>query len=321
MGHDPHGRRHSSPRGWTSPTATAPAGADANSSCRSPRPSAPAGCPRSSRPSTPSTSASSAGMPLPPVMIYGDDVSHVVTEEGVAYLYKAHSLADRRAALAAVAGVTPVGPRRRPRHRGTTPRWPGCLPRGPRRRDATGQPLTAGRAQHRGPGRLVRRPLRPAGTVPGLVSMPSITRFVAATATAVADVAVSALCAEADLTPKPGLVDRRGAGAHTDMNRDDAARLRRVAAHRLRECASAATEIPLIGLRARIGRSAAPANGPCSPPPAASTPTAARCGRWACSAPGRSDWRAVELTDYAATLARLADPAAHGVEQPLVARC
>lgn len=50
-----------------------------------------------------------AGMALPPVMIYGDDVSHVVTEEGVAYLYKAHSLADRRAALAAVAGVTPVG--------------------------------------------------------------------------------------------------------------------------------------------------------------------------------------------------------------------
>jgi malonate decarboxylase alpha subunit len=50
-----------------------------------------------------------AGMPLPPVMIYGDDVSHVVTEEGVAYLFKAHSLADRRAALAAIAGVTPVG--------------------------------------------------------------------------------------------------------------------------------------------------------------------------------------------------------------------
>ncbi|TGD86890.1 malonate decarboxylase subunit alpha [Mycolicibacterium sp. CH28] len=50
-----------------------------------------------------------AAMPLPPVMIYGDDVSHVVTEEGVAYLYKAHSLDDRRAALAAIAGVTPVG--------------------------------------------------------------------------------------------------------------------------------------------------------------------------------------------------------------------
>jgi malonate decarboxylase alpha subunit len=50
-----------------------------------------------------------AGMPLPPVMIYGDDVSHVVTEEGVAYLYKASSLHERRAALAAIAGVTPIG--------------------------------------------------------------------------------------------------------------------------------------------------------------------------------------------------------------------
>lgn len=50
-----------------------------------------------------------AGLPIAPVMIYGDDVSHVVTEEGVAYLYKAHSLEDRRAALAAIAGVTPVG--------------------------------------------------------------------------------------------------------------------------------------------------------------------------------------------------------------------
>jgi malonate decarboxylase alpha subunit len=48
-------------------------------------------------------------MPLPPVMIYGDDVSHVVTEEGVAYLYKATSLEDRKAALAAIAGVTPLG--------------------------------------------------------------------------------------------------------------------------------------------------------------------------------------------------------------------
>lgn len=48
-----------------------------------------------------------AGMPLPPVMIYGDDISHVVTEEGIAYLYKAPSLEDRKAALAAIAGVTP----------------------------------------------------------------------------------------------------------------------------------------------------------------------------------------------------------------------
>ena len=52
-----------------------------------------------------------AKLPIAPVMIYGDDVTHVVTEEGIAYLYKAHSLEERRIALAAVAGVTPLGKR------------------------------------------------------------------------------------------------------------------------------------------------------------------------------------------------------------------
>ena len=33
---------------------------------------------------------------------------------------------------------------------------------------------------------------------------------------------------EADLTPKPGLVDQRGSGAHTDMDLAHAARLSRV---------------------------------------------------------------------------------------------
>ncbi|SDD36311.1 malonate decarboxylase alpha subunit [Massilia sp. PDC64] len=50
-----------------------------------------------------------SGMPLAPVMIYGDDVTHVLTEEGIAYLYKARSLEERKAMLAAVAGVTPIG--------------------------------------------------------------------------------------------------------------------------------------------------------------------------------------------------------------------
>ena len=52
-----------------------------------------------------------ANLPIAPVMIYGDDVTHVVTEEGIAYLYKANSLEERRQALAAIAGVTPVGMR------------------------------------------------------------------------------------------------------------------------------------------------------------------------------------------------------------------
>ena len=49
------------------------------------------------------------GFALPPVMMYGDDVTHVVTEDGVAYLYKARDIDERREALAAIAGATPVG--------------------------------------------------------------------------------------------------------------------------------------------------------------------------------------------------------------------
>jgi malonate decarboxylase alpha subunit len=35
----------------------------------------------------------------------------VLTEEGIAYLYKARSLEERKAMVAAVAGVTPIGMR------------------------------------------------------------------------------------------------------------------------------------------------------------------------------------------------------------------
>ncbi|PWK31586.1 malonate decarboxylase subunit alpha [Cupriavidus plantarum] len=58
--------------------------------------------------------ARDSGMPLAPVMIYGDDVTHVLTEEGIAYLYKARSLEERRRMIAAVAGVTPIGLRHDP---------------------------------------------------------------------------------------------------------------------------------------------------------------------------------------------------------------
>lgn len=53
--------------------------------------------------------AKKAGLPVAPVMIYGDDVSHVVTEQGIAYLYKAENLEERKNALKAIAGVTPFG--------------------------------------------------------------------------------------------------------------------------------------------------------------------------------------------------------------------
>jgi malonate decarboxylase alpha subunit len=41
-------------------------------------------------------------------------VSHVVSEEGIAYLYRAQGEAERRAALAAIAGATPIGRRADP---------------------------------------------------------------------------------------------------------------------------------------------------------------------------------------------------------------
>jgi len=55
-----------------------------------------------------------SSMPIAPVMIYGDDVTHVVTEEGIAYLYKAEGTEERRNALAAIAGVSRIGLRAKP---------------------------------------------------------------------------------------------------------------------------------------------------------------------------------------------------------------
>ena len=50
-----------------------------------------------------------AGLAIPPVMIYGDDLTHIVTEEGIAYLDRCRSIEERRAAIRAVAGFTQVG--------------------------------------------------------------------------------------------------------------------------------------------------------------------------------------------------------------------
>lgn len=58
--------------------------------------------------------ARKSGMALAPIMVYGDDVTHLLTEEGIAYLYRARSLEERRAMIAAVAGVTAIGLRSDP---------------------------------------------------------------------------------------------------------------------------------------------------------------------------------------------------------------
>jgi malonate decarboxylase alpha subunit len=46
---------------------------------------------------------------LVPVMIYGDDVTHVVTEEGIANLLLCRTAEEREQAIRGVAGFTDVG--------------------------------------------------------------------------------------------------------------------------------------------------------------------------------------------------------------------
>jgi malonate decarboxylase alpha subunit len=53
--------------------------------------------------------AEQARMEIPPVMIYGDDVTHVLTEEGIANLLLCRSDEEREQAIRGVAGYTPVG--------------------------------------------------------------------------------------------------------------------------------------------------------------------------------------------------------------------
>ncbi len=55
------------------------------------------------------TLAEQAGMAIPPVMIYGDDVTHILTEEGIANLLLCRSDDEREQAIRGVAGYTPVG--------------------------------------------------------------------------------------------------------------------------------------------------------------------------------------------------------------------
>jgi malonate decarboxylase alpha subunit len=53
--------------------------------------------------------AEQAKMALPPIMIYGDDVTHILTEEGIANLLLCRSDEEREQAVRGVAGYTDVG--------------------------------------------------------------------------------------------------------------------------------------------------------------------------------------------------------------------
>jgi len=109
MGHDPHGRRHTSKAWLDLVTDDKPIVRGRKLVVQTVETFQKGGVPAFVETLDAVAVGKKAGMPIAPIMIYGDDVSHVVTEEGIAYLYKAQGEEERRRALAAVAGVSPVG--------------------------------------------------------------------------------------------------------------------------------------------------------------------------------------------------------------------
>ncbi len=109
MGHDPRGRRHATPAWLSLVTADSPVVRGRKLVVQLVETYQQGGVPALVESLDAVEVGRKSGMPIAPVMIYGDDVTHVVTEEGVAYLYKAQGVQERRDTLAAVAGVTPIG--------------------------------------------------------------------------------------------------------------------------------------------------------------------------------------------------------------------
>jgi malonate decarboxylase alpha subunit len=114
MGHDPHGRRHSSAAWLDLITEKKPIVRGRKIVAQTVATFQKGGVPAFVETLDAVTVGAQARMPIAPIMIYGDDVSHIVTEEGVAYLYKAEGLEERRRAVAAVAGVSPIGLKAKP---------------------------------------------------------------------------------------------------------------------------------------------------------------------------------------------------------------
>ena len=82
MGHDPHGRRHSSPAWLDLKTDLSPTARGRKLVVQTVETFQKGGVPAFVETLDAVEVGKKAGMPIAPVMIYGDDVSHVVTEEG-----------------------------------------------------------------------------------------------------------------------------------------------------------------------------------------------------------------------------------------------
>jgi triphosphoribosyl-dephospho-CoA synthase len=123
-----------------------------------------------------------------------------------------------------------------------------------------------------------------------------------------------ALHDEVDLTPKPGLVDRRGPGAHTDMTVDMLHSSADALHTAFAECANAATDLALGSqLRSRIG--AIGRAGECAMLAATGGVNTHRGALWALgllsAAAGSGATTTQDAVAYAAQLARIPDPASY----------
>src|SRR3984885_7639772 len=114
MGHDPHGRRHTSNAWLDLRKDSNPLTRGRKIVVQTLETFASGGVPAFVETLDAVEVAKKAGMPVAPIMIYGDDVSHVVTEEGISYLFKTEGLEERRRAIAAIAGVSPIGVKAKP---------------------------------------------------------------------------------------------------------------------------------------------------------------------------------------------------------------
>nr|WP_106782490.1 malonate decarboxylase subunit alpha [Lysinibacillus timonensis] len=115
MGHDPGGRRHSSEAWYNMMTSEDPLARGKKLVVQVAETFQEANKPVFVESLDAISVKDKANLAVAPVMIYGEDVTHVVTEEGIAYLYKTDSSSEKREMIASIAGVTPIGMEHNPK--------------------------------------------------------------------------------------------------------------------------------------------------------------------------------------------------------------